>query len=187
MRLNIVSKLKDSLMSYTYVSHVHSKSLGKGAIYWRCDYRPPILVIYYGLSHRDISDDAEWTSRSFTHCKPLQIRFIVQLCSNWQDFNWQLTLSLRQLSFWLNLRDSVTNYKQTRSTGTAHIPVKARLTSIAISQCGESARDRHQNLTICSVAHCQHSLGISCKSVWKFLRKVVNRQTDRQTNNNENI
>jgi len=39
----------------------------------------------------------------------------------------------------------------------------------------------HQNLTICSLAHCQPSLKISCKSVRKFLRKVANRQTDRQT------
>jgi len=47
--------------------------------------------------------------------------------------------------------------------------------------------DRHQNLTICSVAHCQPSLKISCKFVWKFLRKVANRQTNRQTNHDENI
>jgi len=43
--------------------------------------------------------------------------------------------------------------------------------------------DRHRNLIICSLAHCQPSLKISCKSVWKFLRKVANSQT----NNNENI
>jgi len=39
--------------------------------------------------------------------------------------------------------------------------------------------DRHQNLIICSLAHCQPSLKISCKSVPKFLRKLL---TDRQTN-----
>jgi len=39
----------------------------------------------------------------------------------------------------------------------------------------------HQNLIICSLAHCQPSLKISCKSVRKFLRKVANRQTDKQT------
>jgi len=33
---------------------------------------------------------------------------------------------------------------------------------------------------ICSLAHCQLSLKISCKSVWKFSRKVANSQTDRQ-------
>jgi len=30
------------------------------------------------------------------------------------------------------------------------------------------------------MAHCQPSLKISRKSVWKFLRKVANRQTNRQ-------
>jgi len=40
--------------------------------------------------------------------------------------------------------------------------------------------DRHQNLIIWSLAHCQPSLKISCKSVRKFLRKVANRQTDKQ-------
>ena len=42
--------------------------------------------------------------------------------------------------------------------------------------------DCHRNLTICSLVHCQPSLKISCKSIWKFLRKVANRQRDRQTN-----
>jgi len=43
--------------------------------------------------------------------------------------------------------------------------------------------DRHQNLIICSLAHCQPSLKISCKSVRTFLRKVANRlTTDKQTN-----
>jgi len=41
--------------------------------------------------------------------------------------------------------------------------------------------NRHQNLIICSLAHCQPSLKILRKSVRKFLRKVANRQTDRQT------
>jgi len=41
----------------------------------------------------------------------------------------------------------------------------------------DSDSDRRQNLIICSLAHCQPSLKISCKSVWKFLRKVANRQT----------
>jgi len=61
---------------------------------------------------------------------------------------------------------------KTRSTGTVHTSAKARLTSVA---------DRHQNLIICSPVHCQPSLKISCKSVWKFLCRVANRQTDRQT------
>jgi len=41
--------------------------------------------------------------------------------------------------------------------------------------------DHHQHLTICSLAHCQPSVKISCKSVRKFLRKVANKQTVRQT------
>jgi len=35
--------------------------------------------------------------------------------------------------------------------------------------------DRHQNLIACSLANCQPSLKISCKSVRKFLRKVANK------------
>jgi len=42
--------------------------------------------------------------------------------------------------------------------------------------------DRHQNLITYFIAHCQPSLKISCKSVQKILRKVANRQPDRQTN-----
>jgi len=40
--------------------------------------------------------------------------------------------------------------------------------------------DHHQNLNIHSLIHCQPSLKISRKSVWKFLYKVANRQTDKQ-------
>jgi len=49
--------------------------------------------------------------------------------------------------------------------------------------------DRHQNLIFYSLAHCQPSLKISYKSVWKFLRKIANKQTktDRQTNNDDYI
>ena len=48
--------------------------------------------------------------------------------------------------------------------------------------------DGHQNLTICSLAHCQSSLKISCKSVGKFLRKVANSyMTNRQTNHNDYV
>jgi len=43
--------------------------------------------------------------------------------------------------------------------------------------------DFHQNVRICWLAHCQPSLKISCKSIWKFLCKVANRHTD----NDENI
>jgi len=41
--------------------------------------------------------------------------------------------------------------------------------------------DRHQNLIICSSAHYQPSLNISCKCVWKFLHKVANKQTEKET------
>ena len=44
-----------------------------------------------------------------------------------------------------------------------------------------SDSDHHQNLIICSLAHCQPSVKIKCKSVQKFLLKVANRQTNRQT------
>jgi len=43
--------------------------------------------------------------------------------------------------------------------------------------------DRHQNLIICSLANCQPSLKISCKSIWKFLCKVA----DKHTNNDDYI
>ena len=85
----------------------------------------------------------------------------------------------------------------TTSTGTVHTSAKARLTSVAISvpPYAESVRDdesgkqslypdgdrnRHQHLTVSSLAHCQPSLKISSKSVRKFLRKVANRQTNKQ-------
>jgi len=74
----------------------------------------------------------------------------------------------------------------TTGTGTVHTSAKARLTSVAIRNL-IPIRDRHQYLIVCSLAHCQPSLKISCKSVQKFLRKVANIQTKRQTNNDENI
>ena len=67
--------------------------------------------------------------------------------------------------------------------GTVHISAKARLTSVAIQiriHIRTTDPDRHQNLIICSMAHCQSSLKITCKCVWKFLHKAANRQTDRQ-------
>jgi len=71
---------------------------------------------------------------------------------------------------------------------TAHTSAKARLTSVAIwirirSRIRIRIRDpdRHQNLIFCSLAHCHPSLKIPCKSVRKFLRKVADRLTERQT------
>jgi len=69
---------------------------------------------------------------------------------------------------------------RTRSTGTVHTSAKARLSRIQI-RIRILDPDRNQNVTIFSVAHCQPSLKISWKSVWIFLRKVANRQTNRQT------
>jgi len=66
----------------------------------------------------------------------------------------------------------------TRSTGTVHTSTKARFRI--------PDTDRHQNLIISSLAHCQPSLKITCKSVRKFLREVANKQTDKQSNNDEN-
>jgi len=67
-----------------------------------------------------------------------------------------------------------------------HTSAKARVTSVAIwiRICIRKRNrdpDRHQNLIFCSLAHCQPSLKILCKSVWKFLRQVANRQTGKQT------
>jgi len=68
-----------------------------------------------------------------------------------------------------------------------HTSAKARLTNVAI-QIQIRTRivirvhdtEHHQNQIICSLAHCQPSPKISCKSVQKFLHKVANRQTDKQ-------
>jgi len=74
----------------------------------------------------------------------------------------------------------------TRSTGTVHTSTKAWLIRV-VTRIQIRDPDRHQNLIICSLAHCQPSLKISCKSVPKFLRKVHNRQTNKQTTNNDYI
>jgi len=79
--------------------------------------------------------------------------------------------------------------KKTRITGTVHTSAKARVTSVAIwIRIRIRIRDpnRDQNLIICSLAHCQPCRKISCKSIQKFLCKVANRQTDKQTTNNHN-
>ena len=75
-------------------------------------------------------------------------------------------------------------YVLTRSTETVHTSAKARLTSVTI-WIWIRIHDpyRHQNFVICSLVHCQPSLKIWCKSVWKFLCKVANKQA----NNDENI
>jgi len=42
---------------------------------------------WHDLSNSGNADDLECPSRSFTHCKPFQMGFFVQLCSRWQNFN----------------------------------------------------------------------------------------------------
>jgi len=71
----------------------------------------------------------------------------------------------------------------TRSTGTMHISTEGRLTSVMIQiHIWIHNLDNHQYLLICSLAHCQSSLKISCKSVPKFCAKLLTyRQTDRQS------
>ena len=65
---------------------------------------------------------------------------------------------------------------------TVHTSAKARLTSVMIRiRIRIRDPDGHQNLSVCSLADCQPSLKMSCKFVWKFFRKVANRQTDGQT------
>jgi len=86
----------------------------------------------------------------------------------------------------LKLTKSQTKTETTRSTGTVHTSAKAHLNGFAI---GIRIRDldRHQNVTICSSAHCQPSLKISCKSVQKFYAKLLTeRQTDKQTDSQRN-
>jgi len=73
-----------------------------------------------------------------------------------------------------------------------HTSAKAHFTSVAIRipiRIQIRDPDRHQNLTICSLVHCQPSLKISCKSVRKFFcaKLLTDRQTDRQTNSDDYI
>ena len=58
-----------------------------------------------------------------------------------------------------------------------HTSTNTRLNGLTSAAIRIRNLDCHQNLIICSLAHCQPSLKISCKSVRKFLRKVANRQT----------
>jgi len=43
------------------------------------NYRPPTRPFHH--------DDLELPWRLFTYCKRFQVRFFVQWCSGWQDFN----------------------------------------------------------------------------------------------------
>ena len=55
------------------------------------------------------------------------------------------------------------------------------------SLCPDGDADRQQNLISCSACHCQPSMKMSRQSVRKFLHKVANNQTNRQTNNADDI
>ena len=84
-----------------------------------------------------------------------------------------------------NVKPLNTKHFATRSTGTVHTSAKTRLTSVAIRiriRIQIRDPDRHQNLIICSLAHCRRSMqiGLSCKSIGEFLRKVADKQTDKQ-------
>jgi len=83
----------------------------------------------------------------------------------------------RRKKYRIQYRNNSNAGSLTRSTGTVHTSAKA------VSRYGCRDTDPHQNLIVCSFAHCQPSLKISRKSVWKFFRKVANRQT----NNDENV
>jgi len=103
------------------------------------------------------------------------------------------TFPLVQSHSWLGIRKSIRPVKnsETRSTATVHTSAKACLTSVTIPIWIHDPDihdpDRHQNLIICSLAHCQPSLKISHKSVQKFLRKVADRQTNRETDTHDCI
>ena len=90
-----------------------------------------------------------------------------------------------RLSYFLNKTNGQFSSKTTRA-GTVPTSAKARLTSVTI-RLRIRDPDRHQNLIICSLAHCQALLKMSCKSVRKLLRKAANKRTDTQTNDDENI
>jgi len=66
-----------------------------------------------------------------------------------------------------------------------HTSARVRLTSVVMWICIQvwiPDPDRHQNLIICSSAHCQPSLKVFCDG--SFCAKLL---TNRQTNNDENI
>ena len=70
---------------------------------------------------------------------------------------------------WMNtdykcLKQSI---QSTRSTRTVHTSAKA---------CMIHDPDHHQNLILCSLAYCEPSVKISCKSIQTFMRKAANMQ-----------
>ena len=133
-----------------------------------------------------------------SHCRPIRhvtAAFATGLC---QPINFVLEYSHECFSEYSNsfpnllnlaflstsefvLCYSARNIINSRTTATVHTSAIPRLTSVAI-RIRIRHSDRRRNVVICSMVHCQPCPKISCKSVQKFLRKVANRQTDRQTN-----
>ena len=74
---------------------------------------------------------------------------------------------LSQLLQWFQYE----NTWYTKSNGTVHTSTKACFTSVT-TQIRICDLDRHQNSIICLSTHCQSSLKILYKSVWKFMCKV---------------
>jgi len=106
-------------------------------------------------------------------------KFTSQVGKNLPEENTEGETKARSTSVYYSLHKSII---KTRSTGIVHTSAKARLTSVVIRiliRLRDS--DRHQNLIIYSMALCQPSLKISCKSVRKFLSKLLtDTQTDKQ-------
>jgi len=97
--------------------------------------------------------------------------------------------NLDRFRLWFRYLDLSKKYSVTvltSSTELVHTSAKVHLTSVAI-RIHIRYPDHHQNLINCSSANCQPSVKISCKSVLKFMRKVANRQTNRQTSNNDYV
>jgi len=115
-----------------------------------------------------------------------------------------LFIQSTSFSMLLSFFSPIVKLQCTRITGTEHTSAKARLTSAAIWQISDMSvnharsvspnsdksekqylypdgdTDRHQNLTVCSVAQCQPSFKDSYKSVRKFFLQSC-LQTKRQS------
>jgi len=74
-------------------------------------------------------------------------------------------------------------------TGTVHTSAKTRLTGITIRiRIRISWPDRHQNLIVCSMAHCLLSWKFRANPFGSFCAKLLtDKQTNRQTNNDDYI
>ena len=137
---------------------------------WHTRCRRPLLVVRRHGTPRSLVK----CSQSLAHDGSRRVRR--RLAQPGREFIIPCTLRHRQDTI-------ITITITTRSNGTVHTSVKARLSSVAI-RIRIRDPDRHQNLTICLMAYWQSSLKIPCKSIWKFLRKLLR---DKQTDNDENI